>query len=118
MIATADLINYEDGPPIRPKCLSYNDYINTYDFSLLTPNKITVNHLLSMAPIFGDISDAFGHILLDPQTALSCQIFLYKSIEDSLPTMDLRKAKVDKKMNLSFILWCIHPVPMEAVISL
>ena len=49
-----------------------------------------------MALIFGDISDTFGHNLLDPQTALSCQIFLYKSIEDSLPTLDLRKAKVDK----------------------
>ena len=67
-----------------------------YDLSLVTPNKITVNHLLSMSPMFGDISDAFCHILLDPQTALTCQIFLYKSKEDSLPTLDLKKAKVDK----------------------
>ena len=52
-------------PSPQPKCLSYNDCIKSYDQSLLTPNKITVNHLLSISPIFGDISDAFGHILLD-----------------------------------------------------
>ena len=49
-----------------------------------------------MCPCFGDISDAFGHVLLDPQTAVTCQIFLYKSEDDSLPTLDLKKAKVDK----------------------
>ena len=96
MKVPAELINCEDDSFIRPKFLLYNDCIKNYDLLLLTPNKITVNHLLSMVPIFGDISDAFGHILLDPQTALSCQIFLYKSKEDSLPTLDLKKAKVDK----------------------
>ena len=83
--APADLINCEDGTPFRPKCLSYNDCINNYNLSLLTPNKITVNHLLSMAPILGDISDPFGHNFLDPQKVLSCKIFLHKSKEDSLP---------------------------------
>ena len=81
----------------QPKCLSYNDCIKSYDQSLLTPNKITVNHLLSISPIFGDISDAFGHILLDPQTALTCQIYFFKDKEDSFPTLDLKKAKLDKK---------------------
>ena len=42
------------------------------------------------------MSDAFGHILLHPDTALSCQIFLYKSTEDSKPTLDLTKAVVDE----------------------
>ena len=70
--------------------------MNDYDLSLLTPNKITVNHLLTMSPIFADLSDAFGHILLYPETALSCQIFLFKSTEDSLPTLDLSKAELDE----------------------
>ena len=94
--ASAEITNCENGLSTRPRCLSYNDCIKNYDLSLLTPNKITVHHLLSMSPIFGDISDAFGHILLDLQTVLTCQIFLYKSKEDSLPTLDLKKAKVDK----------------------
>ena len=59
-----DLINSKHELTTKPKCLSYNDCIKNYDLSLLTPNKITVNHLFSMCPIFGDISDAFGHILL------------------------------------------------------
>ena len=80
----------------KPKCLSYNNCIKNYDLSLLTPYKITVNHLLSMSPIFADLSDAFGHLILHPQTALSCQIFLYKSKKDSLPTLDLTEAIVDK----------------------
>ena len=42
------------------------------------------------------MSDAFGHILLHPDTALSCQIFLYKSTEDSKPTLDLTKAVVNE----------------------
>ena len=29
----------------KPKLLSYNDCIKSYDLTLLTPNKITVNHL-------------------------------------------------------------------------
>ena len=49
-----------------------------------------------MAPIFADLSDAFGHLILHPQTALSCQIFLYKSKKDSFPTLDLTEAIVDK----------------------
>ena len=93
----ADMINCDTELSPQPKCLSYNDCIKSYDQSLLTPNKITVNHLLSISPIFGDISDAFGHILLDPQTALTCQIFLFKDKEDSFPTLDLKKAKLDKK---------------------
>ena len=75
--------------------MSYNDFIKSYDLSLLTPNKITVNHLLTISPIFADVSDAFGYILLHSETALSCQIFLYKSVEDSMPTLDLNKAEVD-----------------------
>ena len=55
----------------KPKLLSYNDCIKSYDLTLLTPNKITVNHLLTISPIFADVSDAFGHILLHPDTALS-----------------------------------------------
>ena len=47
-----DPINCTDGLTTRPKCLSYNDCIKNYDLSLLIPNKITVNHLLSMSPIF------------------------------------------------------------------
>ena len=42
------------------------------------------------------MSDAFGPILLHSDTALSCQIFLYKSLEDSMPTLDLTKASVDQ----------------------
>ena len=57
---------------VKNKSLSYNECIKDYDLSLLTPNKITVNHLLTMAPIFVDVSDAFGHIILHPDTALSC----------------------------------------------
>ena len=95
-IDSAEMTNCDTELSIKPKCLSYNDCIKNYDLSLLTPNKITVNHLLSISPIFGDISDAFGHILLDPQTALTCQIFLFKSKEDSLPTLDLKKAQLDK----------------------
>ena len=57
--------------------------------SLLILHKITVNHLLSMAPNFADVSDTFGHIISHPENVLSCQIFLYKSKEDSLPTLDL-----------------------------
>ena len=64
--------------------------------TLLTPNQITVNNLLTMSPIFTDMSDAFGHILLHPDTALSYQIFLYKSTEDLKPTLDLTKAIVDE----------------------
>ena len=47
-------------------------------------------------PIFADVSHAFGHIFLHPDTALSCQIFLYKSTEDGKHTLDLTKAEVDK----------------------
>merc|ERR1712089_49468 len=79
----------------KPKLLSYNDCIKSYDLTLLTPNKITVNHLLTISPIFADVSDAFGHIFLHPDTALSCQIFLYKSTEDGKPTLDLTKAELD-----------------------
>ena len=75
----------------KPKLLSYNDCIKSYDLTLLRPNKITVNHLLTNSPIFADVSDAFGHILLHPDTALSCQMFLYKSTEDSKSTLDLTK---------------------------
>ena len=57
----------------------------------MTPNKITI-----ISPIFSDIWDAFGHILLHPQTALSCQIFLFEGTEDSLPTLDLSKAELDE----------------------
>ena len=56
----------------KPKILSYNDCIKSYDLTLLTPNQITVNHLLTILPIFADVSYAFGHILLHPDTALSC----------------------------------------------
>ena len=80
----------------KPKLLSYNDCIKSYDLTLLTPNKITVNHLLTISPIFADVSDAFGHILLHPDTALSCQIFLYKSTEDLKPTVDLTNAIVNE----------------------
>ena len=80
----------------KPKLLSYNDCIKSYDLTLLTPNKITVNHLLTISPIFADVSDAFGHILLNPDTALSYQIYLYKSTEDSKPTLDLTKAVRDE----------------------
>ena len=83
-------------PEDKPKLLSYNDCIKSYDLTLLTPNKITVNHLLTISPIFADVSDAFGHILLHPDTALSCQIFLYKSTEDGKPTLDLTKAEVNE----------------------
>ena len=95
-INSTEITNCDNELSMKPKCLSYNDCIKSYDQSLLTPNKITVNHLLSISPIFGDISDAFGHVLLDPQTALTCQIFLFKDKEDSLPTLDLKKAKLDK----------------------
>merc|ERR1712240_247805 len=56
----------------KPKLLSYNDCIKSYDLTLLTPNKITVNHLLTISPIFADVSDAFGHIyyiLIQPYPA-------------------------------------------------
>ena len=43
----------------KPKLLSYNDTIKYYNLSLLTPHKITINHLLTISPIFADISDAF-----------------------------------------------------------
>ena len=49
----AELINCEDDLSTRPKYLMYNDCIKNYDLSLLTPNKITVNHLLSVSPILG-----------------------------------------------------------------
>ena len=94
--ASAEIINCDNELSMKPKCLSYNDCIKNYDLSLLTPDKITVNHLLSISPIFGDISDAFGHILLDLQIALTCKIFLFKSKEDSLPTLDLKKAQLDE----------------------
>ena len=94
---SADITNCDTELSPKPKCLSYNDCIKSYDQSLLTPNKITVNHLLSISPIFGDISDAFGHILLDPETALTCQIYLFKDKEDSFPTLDIKRAKLDKK---------------------
>ena len=45
----ADLINCKNDLSTRPKCLSYNDCIKNFNLSLLTPNKITVNHLLSMS---------------------------------------------------------------------
>merc|ERR1712240_67997 len=80
----------------KPRLLSYNNCIKSYDLTLLTPNKITVNHLLTISPIFADVSDAFGHILLHPDIALSCQIFLYKSTEDGKPTLDLTKAEVNE----------------------
>merc|ERR1712082_168235 len=95
-VKPADKINCDTELSPQPKCLSYNDCIKSYDQSLLTPNKITVNHLLSISPIFGDISDAFGHILLDPETALTCQIYLFKDKEDSFPTLDAKRAKLDK----------------------
>ena len=99
-VAQSDTIvnssNCKDPTPNKPKLLSYNDCIKSYDLTLLTPNKITVNHLLTISPIFADVSDAFGHILLHPDIALSCQIFLYKSTEDLKPTLDLTKAIVDE----------------------
>ena len=58
--------------------------------------KLQSINLLTLAPIFADVSDAFGHIILHPDTALSCQIFLYKSKEDFMPTIDLTKAIVDE----------------------
>ena len=84
--------------------------IKSYDQSLLTPNKITVNHLLSISPIFGDISDAFGHILLDPETALTCQIYLFKDKEDSFPTLDAKRAKLDKNNEPILFHWSTHAV--------
>ena len=66
-VAQSDTIinssNCKDPTPNKPKLLSYNDCIKSYDLTLLTPNKITVNHLLTILPIFADVSDAFGHIL-------------------------------------------------------
>ena len=83
----------------KGKLMSYNDTIKDYDLHLLTPNKITVNHLLTISPIFADISDAFGHIILHPETALSCQIFLYKSTKDNLPTLDISRAQLNSNMD-------------------
>ena len=71
-----DLKNCDIWDNKTKKLLSYNECIKSYDLSLLTPNKITVNHLLTMAPIFADLSDAFGHLILHPETELSCQIFV------------------------------------------
>merc|ERR1712115_418338 len=88
------IVHGEGTTESKPKLLSYNDCIKSYDLTLLTTNKI--NHLLTISPIFADVSDAFGHIFLHPDTALSCQIFLYKSTEDRKPTLDLTKAEVDK----------------------
>ena len=81
-------------PPLTT--LSYNDTIRDYHLQLLGQNQITVNHLLTMSPIFGDVRDGFGKIILHPETALSCQIFLYKDRNDFLPTLDLSKACLDK----------------------
>ena len=93
---TNELDSLDESTTPKPKFLSYNDTIKDYDLSLLTPNKITINHLLTISPISADISDAFGHIIFHPETALSCQIFLFKSTEDSLPTLDLSKAEMDE----------------------
>ena len=41
------------------------------------------------------MKDSFGNIFLHPETALSCQVFLYKSKDDSLPTLDITKPKVN-----------------------
>ena len=76
----------------KPTYLSYNDTIRDYKLELAGPTEVIINHLLTMAPIFADVRDGFGKIILHAETALSCQVFLYKDKRDSLPTFDLKHA--------------------------
>ena len=43
---SAEITNCDNELSMKPKCLSYNDCIKSYDLSLLTPNKITVKQHL------------------------------------------------------------------------
>ena len=81
----------------NPTYLSYNDTIRDYKLELAGPIEVIINHLLTMAPIFADVRDGFGKIILHAETALSCQGFLYKDKNDSLPTFDLSTAVTNKQ---------------------
>ena len=78
----------------NPKSLSYNDTIRDYSLALPSQTETTINHLLTMSPIYSDVSDGFKQILNHPETALTCQVFLMKSIKDKLPTLDISKAEL------------------------
>ena len=81
----------------KPAYLSYNDTIRDYKLELAGPTEVIINHLLTMAPIFADVRDGFGKIILHAETALSCQVFLYKDKRDLLPTFDLKHAITNKQ---------------------
>ena len=75
---------------------SYNDTIRDYELNLLSPTKISLNHLLTISPSYADVKDGFGRIILHPETALSALIFFYKNKEDGLPTLNSENAVKDK----------------------
>ena len=87
----------DDNDDDRPKnAFSYNDTIRDYELNLLGPTKITINHLLTISPSYADIKDGFGRIILNPETALSALIFIYKNKKDGLPTLNLDNAVKNK----------------------
>ena len=67
---------------------SYNDTIRDYELNLLSSTKITLNHLLTIKPLYADVKDGFGRIELHPETALSASIFFDKNKIDGLPTLN------------------------------
>ena len=91
-----DFINDDDNENIKSS-FSYNDTIRDYELNLLSSTKITLQHLLSILPLYADVKDGFGRIFLHPETALSALIFVYKNRNDNLPTLNVENAIRDEK---------------------